>query len=109
MRRATASRSAGTGGDVQDVAKRQDAALVRGRVTHLEDDADDGLRAQRHGDQRARNDRGGELARDLVVEGLGEGPGADEREDGGVRHATAGRSGAPGVAAPPSSRRRLRP
>ena len=71
-------------GDVQDVAQRQDAALVRGDVAQLEDDADDGLSAERHGDERARRHTSGELRRDLVVEGPGEGAGADEREDGGV-------------------------
>ena len=82
-------------GDVQDVAQRQDAALVRGDVAKLEDDADDGLGAERHGDERTRRHARGELGGDLVVEGPGEGPGADEREDGGVGHS-----------APPSPRRR---
>ena len=83
------------GRHVQDVAQRQDAALVSGRVPQLQHDADDGLRAQRDGDQGAGRDPADELARDFVVEGLREGSRADEREDGGVAHAT-----------PPSCRRR---
>ncbi len=72
------------GRDAQDVAKRQDASLVGGSVTDLEDGADDRLGAERDGDERPRAHARGELARDLVVEGLVEGPRADEREDGGV-------------------------
>ena len=56
-------------------------------LADLEDDPDDRLGAQGHGDEGAGQRAGGELARDLVVEGLGEGPGADEREDGGVAQA----------------------
>ena len=84
----------GDRGHVQHVAQGQDAALVRGDVAKLEDHTDDGLGAERHGDERTCSDTRGELGGDLVVEGTGEGPGADEREDGGVGHS-----------APPSPRR----
>ena len=89
----------GDGRDAQDVAQRQHASLVRGVVADPEDHPDDGLRAQRRGDERAGQRAAGELGWDLVVERLRERAGADEREDGGVgTHA-----------APPSPRRRLRP
>ena len=74
----------GDGRDAQDVAQRQDASLVRRLLADLEDDPDDRLGAQGDGDEGAGQRAGGQLAGDLVVEGLGEGPGADEREDGGV-------------------------
>jgi hypothetical protein len=81
--------------DAQDVAQRQDASLVSGVTADLEDDADDRLRAQGDGGERAGKCSSGQLAGDLVVEGLGEGPRADEREDGGEAHRP-----------PPSPRRR---
>ena len=72
------------GRDAQDVTQRQDASCVRRLLADLEDDPDDRLGAQGDGDEGAGQRAGGELRGDLVVEGLGEGPGADEREDGGV-------------------------
>ncbi len=104
------------GRDAQDVAQRQDASLVLCLVADREDHADHRLGAKRHRGQGARQRASGELARDLVVEGLGEGPGADEREDGGVARTATKRAHGAGLrrltaqAAPPSPRRRrLRP
>ena len=95
-------------GDAQDVAQRQDASLVLGLVADLEDHADHRLGAQRHRGQGARQRASGELARDLVVEGLGEGPRADEREDGGVAHAaTSGLMERGSAGSPLRPRRRL--
>ena len=102
--------------DAQDIAQRQDASPVGGGGSDLEDDADDRLRAERYRDQRPRTGAPFELARNLVVEGLGEGPCAYEREDGGVARTAPQRAHGAGLrrltarAAPPSARRRrLRP
>src|SRR5690606_7503227 len=86
----------------------EDAALVGSGFAELEHHADDGLAAQRNGDQGARCDARREFGRDLIVEGLGERPGANKREDGSVGHAVPGglmeRSSA---GSPRGSRRRL--
>jgi len=83
---------------VQHVVQRQYAPLVAARVADLEHHADHRARAQRCGHERSGLHRRREVGGHLVVEGLGEGPRADQREDGGVAHA-----------APPSARRGLSP
>ncbi len=70
--------------DVQQVAQRKHAAAVLRHVGDAEHDPDDGLRAERHGDERPDTHVSLELGRHLVVERLREGPRADEWEDRGV-------------------------
>ena len=74
------------GWNAQHVAQRQHPSLVDRALAELEDHPDDGLRAERHRGDGAGQRDGRELRRDLVVEGLGEGSGTDEREDGSVAH-----------------------
>ena len=97
----------GDGRNAQDVPQRQDAPFVRRLLADLEDDPDDRLGAQGDGDEGAGQRAGGQLAGDLVVEGLGEGPGADERKDGGVAHKRRSGLMERGSAGSPLGRRRL--